>query len=54
VDACGPQQYTPAAAAAAAGAGGDDDGLPWWMVLPDFVPVQVLLMQQMNPRWVNA
>eukprot|EP00775_Hariotina_reticulata_P011324 gene11324-11474_t len=23
---------------------------PWWMVLPDFVPVEVLVQQQVNPR----
>jgi hypothetical protein len=30
---------------------GVDDGEPWWMtVLPDFVPVEVLLQAQVNPR----
>lgn len=33
----------------AAGAGGDACQA-WWWVLPDFVPVEVLLQQQCNPR----
>jgi hypothetical protein len=52
---------TPAAAAAATGFGGSDvaagagggdaaDLLPWWTVLDDFVPVEVLVQSLVNPR----
>jgi hypothetical protein len=37
-----------------AGGGGAASGAePWWMVLPDFVPVEVLVQQQINPRWAG-
>lgn len=43
-------------AAATADAGGDGSAVqpqdqPWWMVLEDFVPVEVLVTEAMNPRY---